>query len=86
MSGASYYATGVVALDAPDFRNILSRPGGHAEARAIVMHELGHLVGLAHVHDPHELMNERNVGQLDFGPGDLRGLAALGAGPCIGLR
>jgi predicted Zn-dependent protease len=47
-----------------------------------VLHELGHLVGLAHVQDEHELMYAENIGQLDFGRGDLAGLARVGATAC----
>ncbi len=46
------------------------------------MHELGHVVGLNHVHDRRELMNGANLGRTVFGPGDRRGLALLGQGPC----
>jgi hypothetical protein len=56
---------------------------GRAAARAIVMHELGHLVGLQHVAAPDQLMYERNVGQHDFGSGDREGLRQLGLGPCF---
>jgi hypothetical protein len=52
--------------------------------RAIVMHELGHVVGLAHVDDRGELMYADSVGQKTFGPGDLTGLGALGRGRCTG--
>ena len=45
-----------------------------AERQAIVMHELGHVLGLDHVHDDGELMNEDNIGRTTFGPGDLAGL------------
>jgi Matrixin len=48
----------------------------------VVMHELGHLVGLAHVRDPGELMAESNLERRDLGPGDRQGLAAVGAGSC----
>lgn len=49
---------------------------------AVLDHELAHVVGLGHVGDPTELMAPVNTGQLSFGPGDLAGLAALGAIPC----
>lgn len=81
-AGTSTYVTGQVTLDIDSFDPLLDRPAFHVSARAIVMHELGHLVGLAHVADPGELMYAQNSDQTDFGPGDLRGLALLGKGPC----
>jgi hypothetical protein len=78
-----HYVTGGVTLDSDAFADILSRPDGEAEAQAIVLHEFGHLVGLAHVDDPGELMYRGNVGRTDFGPGDLTGLARMGAGRCF---
>jgi hypothetical protein len=75
------YVTGQVVLDREDLSTILAL-GGHAEAQAVVMHELGHLVGLAHVADPAELMAQENSGQTELGPGDRRGLAVAGAGQC----
>ena len=83
MSGNPRYVTGIVVLDAPQLRALLPQVAGWERARAIVMHELGHLVGLAHVDDPHELMGEQNMIPLDFGPGDLEGLARLGSGSCL---
>lgn len=77
------FVTGGVTLDSAAFASMEVEPNGRALERAIVLHELGHLVGLAHVSDPSELMYEDNVGQLDFGPGDLAGLAKLGSGPCF---
>ena len=62
--------------------SILREPHGTESLRAIVLHELGHIVGLAHVDDPHELMYGDNIGMTDFGPGDLTGLARLGQGAC----
>ncbi len=76
------YVTGEIALNQADFTQILTRDGGDAEARAIVMHELGHVVGLGHVTDPRELMAPKETGQTALGPGDRQGLATVGAGPC----
>jgi hypothetical protein len=81
-TGDLRYVTGMVALDAPQLADVLSRPDGDAQVRAIVMHELAHLVGLDHVEDPNELMHAENSGRVDFGPGDREGLAALGSGRC----
>lgn len=76
--------TGGVTLKGPSLKTILKDPGGleKAKARAILLHELAHLVGLDHVAYPDQLMNSANTGQVSFGPGDLAGLAKLGQGTC----
>jgi len=79
-----YYVGGTVALDAPTARRILQSPRGREYVVAIVMHELGHLVGLGHVDAPDELMSAENHGLLTWGPGDRAGLSAVGAGRCLG--
>jgi hypothetical protein len=84
LTGRVRYVTGTIALDTPAMRRVLERPDGALAARAILMHELGHVVGLGHVEDPGELMYDDNVGRTDFGPGDLTGLAVLGRGACVG--
>lgn len=58
------------------------REGGD-EALAVLLHELGHVLGLTHVNDPGELMHAERVGRTSFGPGDLAGLRLLGRGPCF---
>lgn len=75
----SVYVTGMVTLDGPQLRDILSGEDGLNDARAIILHELGHLVGLAHVDDTSELMHDKNSGRRTFGPGDLSGMATLRA-------
>jgi hypothetical protein len=43
-------------LDSSKIAALIARPKGFAQARAIVLHELGHLVGLAQVNDPSQIM------------------------------
>jgi hypothetical protein len=47
----------------------------------VLLHELGHLVGLAHVADPHEIMNPSTSAESPDGynVGDLNGLYRLGS-------
>ncbi len=79
--GRRYYVTGAIALDTDAFTDasIEQRP---RTMEAIVLHEIGHVVGLDHVSEPTELMAERNNGQVELGPGDREGLARLGSLPC----
>jgi hypothetical protein len=80
--GASTYVTGEVHLD-PQALDAMARTAGEPLARAVILHELAHLVGLAHVKDPTQIMFPRvQKGVVAFGAGDLRGLAALGSGKC----
>jgi hypothetical protein len=74
------YVTGQVVLNAArtDLR------GGFADRSdawgATLLHELGHLVGLAHVEDPQQMMSTApGSGPIVLGPGDLAGLELLGA-------
>ena len=79
--GRTYYVTGGVALDTDVFTpdRIAQQP---QLMEAIVLHEVAHVLGLGHVEEPMELMARANSGQIDFGPGDLEGLARLGSVPC----
>jgi hypothetical protein len=82
--GSRQYVSGQVVLDGRDFARVLSGPGGKAVARAIVLHELGHLVGLAHVADRSQIMfSETTPKVVDYAQGDLTGLARLGQGRCF---
>jgi len=79
-NGKLRYVTGIVVLDRDTFGEF--EDDEQPFAQAIVDHEFGHLVGLDHVEDPHELMNEGNVGVTTYGPGDREGLARLGSVDC----
>ncbi|SFF07424.1 matrixin family metalloprotease [Blastococcus tunisiensis] len=82
--GPQVFVTGTVSLDAGRMPEILSFRDGATTARAIVLHELGHLVGLGHVEDEQQLMYPEARREVpDFAAGDLTGLAALGRGPCV---
>lgn len=76
--GHERYVTGFVVLDREAYEDI--RSGDIRQA--IVDHEFGHLVGLGHVEDRHQLMNERGGFTTSYGAGDLAGLAELGAIDC----
>ncbi|WP_426988270.1 hypothetical protein [Pseudarthrobacter sp. Y6] len=56
-----------MTLDAPDLAGTLARPDGPPLVRAIIMHELAHVLGLDHLNDTTQLMHEENSGQFDFG-------------------
>ncbi|MDM7854841.1 matrixin family metalloprotease [Cellulomonas alba] len=75
------YVSGTVELDGQQIAT--AERVEPAAARLIVMHELGHLVGLDHVDDPTQAMNPiATHGLQGFAAGDLTGLARLGRGDC----
>ncbi|MGB3257028.1 MAG: hypothetical protein WBG89_09655 [Ornithinimicrobium sp.] len=75
--GERRYVSGMVVIDTEGATFDL---GGRV-AQAVLDHEFAHLVGLGHVDDSGELMNPRPT-RLSYGPGDLEGLASLGAIEC----
>jgi hypothetical protein len=82
------YVSGSVALDAGDLGETLANPKGQdasGRARAVIQHELGHLVGLDHVADPAQIMYTAATSTTpsDWGDGDRRGLYQLGTGDCV---
>ncbi len=82
VNGNRYYVTGEVALARDYFNQLLAR-GKRDLAKAIVMHELGHVMGLDHVGSTHEIMNAAAGRTTHFGKGDRAGLKLLGEGACL---
>jgi hypothetical protein len=76
------YVTGMVQLDATKLAATLEQPDGQQRVENVILHEVGHLVGLAHVNDPQQLMYPRGSTVAGLGAGDLAGLARLGGGVC----
>ena len=77
------YVTGHLLLDAEQLAETLAGRDGRARVRAVLLHELSHVVGLGHVDDPDALLAPLHSDQPGFGPGDLRGLRAVGDGECF---
>jgi hypothetical protein len=81
-SGDYAYVTGDVALDPFKIGGVAHREGT-ATASAVILHELGHLMGLAHVNDRRQVMFPAlNYEVRSYAAGDLAGLARLSTGPC----
>lgn len=89
-AGRPWNVSGMVNLDGADFTKILARPSGRKQAVAVIAHELGHVVGLAHPDAEGQLMTVNDTGmmtvdgpgRLTWGKGDRRGLAQLADVPC----
>ncbi len=80
------YVTGQIWLDTTRIGAMINDPDPQQRrlARAVVQHELGHLVGLGHVDDPMQVMFPTASPVItELGPGDRTGLARLGQGPCV---
>ena len=73
------YFGGIVVMDADA---TATRGFGYRYAHgSVLLHELGHIMGLDHVRDPDQLMysgRHPNFSVRTFGPGDLEGLRRLG--------
>lgn len=79
------FTTGQVVLNADRTGSLL--PGfqdRHATWGSTLVHEVAHLVGLDHVPDPTQLLAPTpGFGPIEFGAGDLAGLAEVGSGGCL---
>lgn len=83
-AGKRYIVTGQIVLNVTALARLEKsqvNPFGHG---AVARHELAHIVGLDHVHDKSELMNDGYAMQQSWGKGDAQGLARAGAGGCAG--
>jgi hypothetical protein len=75
--------SGIVYFDAPDLVRMYHGNDGMIRVRSVVLHELGHLVGLDHVNIKSDVMYPEVRTLAHYGPGDRRGLAQLGQGRCF---
>ncbi len=80
--GHRTYVTGMVRLDTPALARHLGSSGGAAEAQAVIMHELAHVLGAGHAEDSGEIMAAA-TGADSLGEGDRYALAVLGQGKCV---
>ncbi|WP_211881827.1 matrixin family metalloprotease [Pseudarthrobacter albicanus] len=80
--GPKSFVTGSLELDSPQITEELTRADGAAYATAVILHELGHVMGLDHVDDPSQLMYPEIGAPDGLAAGDLNGLQALGRAPC----
>ena len=80
--GTTRLVSGLLYFDAPQLFLLAQRGTGYADMRTVMLHEIGHLLGLGHVQDPGAVMFPSDAHQGDYSAGDLRGLAYAGAGPC----
>ena len=82
-AGSARVVGGQVAIDAAFTAQAMGSPTGRSVLRLVIMHELGHIVGLDHVSDPGQVMYGGGSDYHYLGAGDREGLAAAGAGPCF---
>jgi len=80
--GPKTFVTGSLELDAPQITEELRQPDGEQYATAVILHELGHVMGLEHVDDPTQLMYPEIGTPEGLAAGDLNGLYELGKAQC----
>ncbi len=76
---APRYVSGMVVLDAEQLSSM-----SEEAVQGVMLHELSHVVGLAHIRDRGQLMNPVQYGRgvTDLQDGDLAGLRELGKSEC----
>lgn len=78
------YVSGIVILDGPQLDQAYRFGGGRQAVLGVILHELGHLVGLNHIEDATQLMYEQARDNVTtFQDGDITGLIQLGQGACV---
>jgi hypothetical protein len=82
--GFVQFVSGAVTYNVDGLRRLSDAPRGARMVRVVLLHELGHLVGLGHAHAHSEVMFKRvsATSPASFAPSDLAGLAAMGQGAC----
>ena len=81
-SNTAVYVSGIMVLDRAQL-SAEAEPD-RAAVRAVILHELGHLVGLDHTADRSQLMfSESQFNVRDYADGDRRGLAVMGTQACV---
>ncbi len=80
-SGRQTLAAGSISLDTPSLQAYAAHRGGAAVVKGVIIHELGHVLGLGHPNEDGQLMSARGRTN-SLRKGDLRGLQLLAAVPC----
>ena len=82
-SDSQIYVSGIVDLESGALKEFMSTKKDDSKVKAVILHELGHVMGLDHTDGPWEIMYpEANLQVFKLGLGDISGLSILGSQPC----